>query len=315
MPDTHVRYRKRDASAELYAGLALLAFLALILLGARWLVQHRPAPAAHVAAAPSDAQAANPNDPVVIEVNGEPVRQSEFVAAVAAVPAQMRAGLESEAGKKQLAEELVKMKLLEQYARRVGLDRNPELAGRMGIVRGNLLASAAMRHILETTKPLTPLEIYEKNKSLFEVANVKSIVIPYEGSAARPRSGAPLPLAQARAKAVQLVARLRAGEDFGAVARAESADNAGGELGEVARGSMPAELDQVVFSIPIGQVSEPLQSPFGFHIFKVTDRKTRSFEELKPLLEQEAKTFQANEVLADLRKGAKVEFKKPFFGG
>ena len=311
----HVRYRKRDSLPEMFAGLAMVVFLALLLMGARWLVEHRPAPARAATAETGLQRTANPNDPVVIEVNGEPVLQSEFVAAIASVPPQMRAGLESDAGKKQLAEELVKMKLLEQYARRVGLDRNPELAGRMEMVRGNLLASAAMRHILENTKPLTPQEIYEINKSMFEVANVKSIVIPYEGSAARPRSGASLPMAQAKAKAQQLVTRLRAGEDFGAVARAESADNAGGELGEVARGSMPSELDSVVFSIPINQISDPLQSPFGFHIFKVTARKTRSFEELKPLLEQEAKTFQANAVLADLRKGAKIEFKKPFFGG
>lgn len=78
-----------------------------------------------------------------------------------------------------------------------------------------------------------------------------------------------------RADAVR--AEIAGGADFAAVAQRESADagsrDMGGDLGQFSRGQMTELFDEAVFSLPVGQLSEPVQTPFGFHIIQVDERE------------------------------------------
>ena len=82
--------------------------------------------------------------------------------------------------------------------------------------------------------------------------------------------------------------RLAAGEDFAAVAADVSIDSgsasAGGELGCVARGVTVPEFEDALFATPVGQTSDPVQTEFGFHVIKVSDKKAPEFDEAKPLV-------------------------------
>lgn len=72
-----------------------------------------------------------------------------------------------------------------------------------------------------------------------------------------------------------LKARIEAGEDFGAVAKAESrcpSGQRGGDLGEFPRGAMVPEFDQAVFTGEIGKVLGPVRTQFGYHLIEVTSR-------------------------------------------
>jgi peptidyl-prolyl cis-trans isomerase C len=74
----------------------------------------------------------------------------------------------------------------------------------------------------------------------------------------------------------QLLGRLRQGESFVEVAQKHSlsADSEqGGDLGFFARGQMPAEFDAAVFTLPVGRISDLVQSEYGFHIFQVEERR------------------------------------------
>jgi len=77
-----------------------------------------------------------------------------------------------------------------------------------------------------------------------------------------------------RAQAIR--AEIVGGADFAEVARRESADPGskenGGDLGAFGRGQMVPAFDQVAFSLPVGQVSEPVLTQFGYHIIRVDER-------------------------------------------
>lgn len=68
--------------------------------------------------------------------------------------------------------------------------------------------------------------------------------------------------------------RLADGEDFVELSREVSrAPNAadGGEIGFVDRGGLPPEIDEVIFSLAAGEISDPVQGPSGYHVFQVLE--------------------------------------------
>ncbi|MFN4263257.1 MAG: SurA N-terminal domain-containing protein [Thioalkalivibrionaceae bacterium] len=100
----------------------------------------------------------------------------------------------------------------------------------------------------------------------------------------------------AQARARELRSRIDGGEDFAEVAREYSDDEVsarrGGQLGEVARGELSDRLDTVVFSLPVGLVSQPIRVERGFAIVEVTEvtpASVQPFEQVR------------DEVAADLR--------------
>lgn len=105
-------------------------------------------------------------------------------------------------------------------------------------------------------------------------------------------------LVETREKAAELKARIAAGEDFAAVARAESKDNQGAGGGSAAQGGLLGciseeqsqqlvpEFTAAMGSLPPGQVSDPVQTQFGFHLVQVTERTTQSLEEATPEIRQ-----------------------------
>lgn len=92
-------------------------------------------------------------------------------------------------------------------------------------------------------------------------------------------------LVRSRADAEAVRARLRGGESFAAVAKAVSVDSGsgarGGDLGCNPKGAFVPEFDEAASQLPIGQLSEPVQTQYGFHVILVEERKEASFEDAK----------------------------------
>jgi peptidyl-prolyl cis-trans isomerase D len=113
---------------------------------------------------------------------------------------------------------------------------------------------------------------------------------------------------QARAKAAGLAAQARQpGADFAALARAHSEDEgsreAGGDLGVVERGLYPAPLEQAVFALQPGQISEPVRTPDGWAVLQLRELvpgSARSFEEVRAELEAGALEAERERAFSDL---------------
>jgi peptidyl-prolyl cis-trans isomerase D len=106
----------------------------------------------------------------------------------------------------------------------------------------------------------------------------------------------------ARAAAAAVLARLRAGEDFAAVAAEVSADAGtkaqGGELGWISRGTLVGPFEDALFALAPGDLSEPVRTEFGFHVIRLEEVRAgelRPFEAVRDELEAETRTRKAED--------------------
>ena len=249
---------------------------------------------------------------VVMRVNGEPVTEAEFNAFVSAVPEQQRMMLASPAGKRQLADEIVRMKALAQEARRLGLEKDAEFVAQMELLKTQLTATRALQKIVDDQSEKRIQSMYEKEKG--SSLSLRHIVVSYEGGMIPPRQGKAATGEAATAKANALVARLRGGADFGSTARAESDDqesgSRGGSLGPLRAEMLPPEVAGVVTKLKPGQISDPVKTQFGIHIFSVAQP---TLEDMRPMLLQQVQQQIAQEEVKRLQNASKVDLDPQFF--
>jgi peptidyl-prolyl cis-trans isomerase C len=256
---------------------------------------------------------------VIMRVNGEPVTEEEFAAAFSQLPEEMQRQLgSSPAGKSAFAEQLVRYKLLEQEARRMGMDKDARVVGSIAADRTNILASAAAQKLVTTPTDQAVREYYQKNPAMFESREGSHILIAYAGGMVPPRPGHnALPEAQAVAEAREIVNKLRAGTNFAQMAIQYSDDvgsaERGGDLGMFGHGALPPELEQRVFALKDGQISDPIPSRFGVHIFLIRKRGTEPIDQLKGAIARQVRQQNTLDRIEVLRRAAKIDFDPTFF--
>lgn len=257
------------------------------------------------------------NEKVVMRVNGEPITDREFALYVQAAPAEQRPFYTTPAGRQAIADEIVKLKVLEQEAKRLGITDDAEVRQQIDMARSQIIAARALQKLADQKVDERVRAEYEKEKT--NAFTLRHILIAYEGGAVPARGGQKAPSeAEAMKKAQQIAAQLRAGGDFALLAAAHSDDEGsaqnGGILGpmrpETLSQMLPPDIAAAVSRLKPGQTSDPLKTQFGIHIFRI---EQPSLQDLEPALRQRVRQQTAEAEIRRLQESAKVERDPQFF--
>jgi peptidyl-prolyl cis-trans isomerase C len=233
------------------------------------------------------------------------ITQEDFDREFQALPPYAQAMFEGEEGKQRFLEEMVKKELLYQEAIKKGLENDAEYQKRLEEFKKLTLISALFeKEVLEksTVSDQEITDFFESHQSEFSA--------PHEIRASHI-------LVKTEEEARQVLQRLAEGERFSGVAKAVSVDKAsavkGGDLGYFSRGQMVPEFEHAAFHLNAGEVSDPVKTPFGYHIIKVVDVKRGpavEFEKVKDMIVQKITSDKQKTVfdtyIADIKKKYEV---------
>jgi peptidyl-prolyl cis-trans isomerase C len=244
------------------------------------------------------------DDPIVARIETEVIRQSELKALIDEVRAQDNEKLKTVLERKQFLENIIEQKLMAAEARRLGLDQKPHVKWRIQHMVDIILAQAYYAQLREGAVP-SPDEMaayYQAHPEQFqapEQVHVKHIIVATKEAAEK------------------AMAELDTGRSFEAVAQEMNMDASqarGGDIGWYPRGRLVPEFENTAFALQKGDVSDIVQTRFGFHIIKLEDRRAasvRPFEEVEEAVRlqtiQAMAENQRKATIATLRKELDVE--------
>ena len=199
--------------------------------------------------------------------------------------AQQAQGPRRDEIKKQFGE----FKVVADLARKEKLDQDDATRLQMLIDRSQILRNAYLSELEKNSdKLITDVALkryYDDHKSDFEEVRVRHILIGTDSVAEAGTDKAhKLSKSEARQKAEMVLNHVRSGEDFATLAKKYSDDpgskDNGGEY-KFSRGVMVAEFENTSFKLKPGEISDLVETQFGFHIIKVEDRQVLPLSDIK----------------------------------
>lgn len=236
-----------------------------------------PAPAA-TAAAPAAPAAPKPTD-VVAKVGNETVTEGDLGLAAEDLQQQLQ-NVPPQEQKAFLTGVMIDMQLMAQAARSANLDQTEGYKAELGYLQDRALRQAYFEN--EIAKQITPDTIkaaygdYVKAFQPQDQIHAEHILV------------------KTQAEAQDLEKQIAGGAKFEDLAKSKSIDTGsaaqGGDLGFFSKGQMVKPFEDAAFALDVGQVSQPVQSQYGWHIIKVLEkRKTQpqTFDQMAPQLQQQ----------------------------
>lgn len=213
---------------------------------------------------------------VIATYAGKQFTTEDFKREVERLPPRSRAQLTTPERRRQFVDNFVLNQLLAEQGEAKGYDKDPDIVRQIDDLRQRLVVQRVMRDYQEAPT-LTDDEIkayYDQNQRLFSGAQIHAAHI----------------LVKDESLAKQIRAQLDAAPDkFEELAKTNSVDTAtaarGGDLGFFGQGRMVAEFERAAFALEKpGDLSAVVQTPFGYHIIKLIERKegpAKPFEDVK----------------------------------
>lgn len=254
-----------------------------------------------------------PSGPVLAEVAGSPITVDAFQKEMDNLPPYLQPMTETAEGKREMLETMIIRELIMQEAAKEGMENSPEVKEKLEELKKRIMVEAYLKKKVDALANISDDEMkkfYEQNRAKFKTADqVKASHI----------------LVKSEKEATDLLAKVKAGDNFEELAKKHSTDGAatkGGDLGWFSKGSMIPEFEKVVFGMKENQISDIVKTKFGYHIIKLTGKRPageRTFDEVKeqiktsmlPAKQQEAFT----KLKDDLKKSGKYSIKEDVLKG
>ncbi|MEA3108473.1 MAG: peptidyl-prolyl cis-trans isomerase [Gammaproteobacteria bacterium] len=205
--------------------------------------------------------------------------------------------------KNQVLDELITMQLVSTQALKDGVDKDPEVAANLDVLRMRILSDGESQKFLKGKDP-TDAELH---------AEYDSDIAAMDKTEYHARHI----LVASKEKADQLIKKLKGGAKFEDVAKAESTDNSktsGGDLGWFTATRMVKPFADAVKALKKGETTpEPVQTQYGWHIIKLEETREVTPPPFDQVKAQVTKNLIQKKLVAyveDMKKNAKIE-KKP----
>jgi peptidyl-prolyl cis-trans isomerase C len=198
--------------------------------------------------------------------------------------------------KNQVLDQMINMQLIAVQAEKDGLDKDPEVATRIALLRTQILADAAAQKYVKSNEP-----------------SDQDLHAAYDAATDKTEYHASHILVPTKEKADQLIKKIKGGAKFEDLAKAESTDNSktnGGDLGWFTTARMVKPFGDAVKGLKKGDfTTDPVQTQYGWHIIKLVDTRDAPFDQMKPQLTNALMQKKFQEYIENLKKTAKIEKK------
>ncbi len=198
--------------------------------------------------------------------------------------------------KNQVLDQMINMQLIAAQAEKDGLEKDPDVATRIALLRTQILADAAAQKYVKNNEP-----------------SDQDLHAAYDAATDKTEYHASHILVPTKEKAAALIKKIKGGAKFEDVAKAESTDNSkanGGDLGWFTTARMVKPFGDAVKALKKGEITpEPVQTQYGWHIIRLDDTRDSPFDTLKPQLSNTLMQKKFQTYIDDLKKNAKIEKK------
>jgi peptidyl-prolyl cis-trans isomerase C len=198
--------------------------------------------------------------------------------------------------KDKVLDQMINMQLIAAQAEKEGLEKDPDVATRLALLRTQVLADAAAQKYVKSNEP-TDQELH----------------VAYDTATDKTEYRASHILVPTKEKADQVIKKLKGGAKFEDVAKAESTDNSkanGGDLGWFTTARMVKPFGDAVKSLKTGETTaEPVQTQYGWHVIKLVDTRDAPFDQMKGQLTNGIMQKKFQDYIDGLKKAAKIEKK------
>ena len=246
------------------------------------------------------------DDPILAEVGAEKFKMSDLERIINYYDEQKKKSLEQNPEYKAIIlRRIVQTMVLSQYAKEQGFDRRADIKEQLDLLTNDFIASQYIEKEVVGKIEVSDKDVelyYKMHKEEFgtpEMVRVRHILI------SAPKTVSDDEKKKAKAKAEEVLKQLRDGASFEKLAAEMSDDtgskNKGGDIGFFQKGRMVPEFEKAAFSLKSGELSDVIETAFGYHILKLEERKESKIEPFEKVREKVRKK------VFDEFKAAKVE--------
>jgi peptidyl-prolyl cis-trans isomerase C len=245
-------------------------------------------------------KAAPPAPPPVATIDGTPVSRTEYdIYLKSLLQGRPTTELTPEQ-RAQVLDELISMQLLASQAAKDAVEKDPDVAARLDVVRMRVLADSESQKYLKDKEP-TDAELHAEYDTAIAAMDkteyhARHILVP------------------TKEQADQVIKKIKGGAKFDEVAKAQSTDGSktnGGDLGWFTLARMAKPFGDAVKTLKKGEMTqEPVQTQFGWHVIKLEDTRETApppFEQVKQQVNNGVIQKKLQAYVDSLKKNAKIE--------